>query len=127
MIRLAIVFVAGCLLVGAARDDVFELNEKARAALEAGLMARQHPGSTILDVTVDGRPPIRALLRDLQRLTDLEGRLAVSPLGAGAGGGSRLPLDPAAAAAAGPVRSTASSASAACACASSHTPARSPV
>jgi argininosuccinate lyase len=40
-----------------------------------------------------------ALLRDVERFDDLEGRLAVSPLGAGAGGGSRLPLDPAAAAA----------------------------
>ncbi len=34
-----------------------------------------------------------ALMRDLERFSDLERRLAVSPLGAGAGGGSRLRLD----------------------------------
>ena len=35
-----------------------------------------------------------ALQRDHQRLTDLEKRLSVSPLGAGASAGSSLPLDP---------------------------------
>jgi len=34
-------------------------------------------------------------LRDADRFTDVKGRLAVSPLGAGAGGGSSLPIDPA--------------------------------
>ncbi|TFG47072.1 MAG: 50S ribosomal protein L25 [Gemmatimonadales bacterium] len=39
-------------------------------AIDAGDLSRLLPrmsASTILDVTVDGRPPIRALLRDLQR------------------------------------------------------------
>jgi argininosuccinate lyase len=36
-----------------------------------------------------------ALIRDYERLADLEKRLSVSPLGAGASAGSSLPLDPA--------------------------------
>lgn len=39
-------------------------------AIDAGTLSRLLPtmsASTILDVTVDGRPPIKALLRDLQR------------------------------------------------------------
>jgi argininosuccinate lyase len=37
---------------------------------------------------------VQALLRDLDRLRDWDGRAAVSPLGAGALAGSSLPLDP---------------------------------
>jgi argininosuccinate lyase len=37
---------------------------------------------------------VQALLRDLERLRDWDGRAAVSPLGAGALAGSSLPLDP---------------------------------
>lgn len=39
-------------------------------AIDAGVLSRLLPsmtGSTILDVTVDGRAPIKALLRDIQR------------------------------------------------------------